>query len=68
MKDFNTLYEEAHALPESKQKALRAILWKECGEMFAHLPTQEQLERALNCAKKAEDSRQYHLSNLLNAR
>jgi hypothetical protein len=33
-------------LPESKQKELRACLFKMCGEMFAHLATAQQKRKA----------------------
>lgn len=62
MKDFNTLYKEAHSLSINRQKELRAALFTVCGEMFAHLPTEKQLERALNYINRVEDARQYQLA------
>lgn len=51
-RDFNSLYKEVHSLPECLRKALRAALWCECGQMFAHTPTEEQLEKCLDRVKR----------------
>ncbi len=45
--NLNDIHRLAHKLEQSKQKELRAILWKICGQMFAHLATAKQMANAI---------------------
>lgn len=45
--DLNAIHRVARLLPETKQKELRACLWKMCGQMFVHLATAAQMAKAV---------------------